>query len=1209
MKKRVLAIMLACLMLVSVLPMGAMAAEYKCPGEGVHNVNNCAYEVVQVVKPECGGKVYGYTLYSCKMCGEVFADGFALSEAKNHEWTIVGGTSCKDGGQRKCALCDKVEEAHEWEDSDYCDEARTCKYCGAQETDKDGNPITGKHVWEKEPTKIVSVPNEQTYESGSALFTCEECGDTELFEILAHDCMDNLNIVGATTAEDCEEAGYKAHAECRICGRWWFSENFFDNWKEVTKADMVTEPAGHKVQEGTEVITVAPSCTSTGLHSYICSECGEEIVDEVMPKAHDYIELEQNEVKVTCTTYGYKIFICANPNCPDGTKIETVKPTGHSKRPDDAVKYEATCTQNAYYEWICTNANCSTNNIAKEEIPNTKLNHELKKVEVASTCAEYAYSFWYCARVDEYGNPCCDGFEYVNYIKTQVNKIGEDGKVVIDPDTKKPVKEDYYIFLDDSYAIMSSQIQVAKGFSKTNHVIPENYTGIAPTCTTDGFAAFVCVACDVYTTVKLPATGHTKGEKVDVPATCQKPGYKGYACEDCDVILEPTPVPFVHKDVYASLDEAVAAHPHALAWQSYTIGDGQYPCENTTYYTAICSEIVNNKAVGCNKTILVKEAAGHVPAGELGARPVVELPLTIPMYDAVKLPDGLDADLYDLVGADDMSAYAVMNRYVFVDGGYVINNFYSWTEEPVNVMLVLKEGALDNLEFAAGAPACEVNGWTAQFECVLCGEWIASETYVAADEEAGIKEQHPELKALEHNKSNVVTAIKATCDTAGRTEGYDCSICKVSIKSEVIPALGHDWRYMGYTDNDDFQCDLMWCATCDIYTVQNYVAYCDHVWVADRDDEGNKAATCTKPGAQIYVCELCNVKNEVETGLADHVNKDGVIINECDKTDAKVDRNCVTCKEEIKYNGIGHVYTTEVVYGATCTEYGYTIQYCEHCDHYEYKINTAEKPIGHDWELTVVTNPKDPTEIIGGVYVCANCGEKMQTSEAVDAVIFSFEITNAADAKAAITDGSLIKVAVKVNGKNVGIWGLRMDIAYSENLKFESCEGASSDFMALANNNAKKDEAPYVSLFAQANGTEDYVVDGEATVAYLYFRVNKAVRHDLKDAEGKVISEEISISVKELNDVRNADGDKLPYSVINKSAKTVEFLDLDGDNMVSVNDVLAAYKLMTSGKNDARVDINKNGQIDVEDMNALYLYFIGAKDYAATVKVGISTKK
>ena len=84
MTKKIFAMFLAVLMVMSLLPVSAIAAGNKCPGKDVeHNMGNCDYTVVGVTKPTCGA--YGFTTYKCNVCKKTFADNIVPAVGA-HNW-------------------------------------------------------------------------------------------------------------------------------------------------------------------------------------------------------------------------------------------------------------------------------------------------------------------------------------------------------------------------------------------------------------------------------------------------------------------------------------------------------------------------------------------------------------------------------------------------------------------------------------------------------------------------------------------------------------------------------------------------------------------------------------------------------------------------------------------------------------------------------------------------------------------------------------------------------------------------------------------------------------------------------------------------------------------------------------------------------------------------------------------------------------------
>ena len=112
MTKKILAMFLAVLMVVSMLPASVLAAENDCPIEkGKHNLDNCAdYSVKAEVAATCTAG--GYTLYVCDVCGDTFM-GNPTAMLKHEKSSVVeeakAPTFTEAGNVTKyhCDLCDE----------------------------------------------------------------------------------------------------------------------------------------------------------------------------------------------------------------------------------------------------------------------------------------------------------------------------------------------------------------------------------------------------------------------------------------------------------------------------------------------------------------------------------------------------------------------------------------------------------------------------------------------------------------------------------------------------------------------------------------------------------------------------------------------------------------------------------------------------------------------------------------------------------------------------------------------------------------------------------------------------------------------------------------------------------------------------------------------------------------------------------------------
>lgn len=78
----------------------------------------------------------------------------------------------------------------------------------------------------------------------------------------------------------------------------------------------------------------------------------------------------------------------------------------------------------------------------------------------------------------------------------------------------------------------------------------------------------------------------------------------------------------------------------------------------------------------------------------------------------------------------------------------------------------------------AVAATCETTGLTEGSHCSVCGQILTAQTVIPATGHTVVKD----------------AAVAATCETTGLTEGSHCSVCgKVLTAQTVIPAAGHKW--------------------------------------------------------------------------------------------------------------------------------------------------------------------------------------------------------------------------------------------------------------------------------------------------------------------------------------------------------------------------------------------------------------------------------
>lgn len=469
MKKRILAVLLACLMIVSLLPMSALAASVadKCADKEEHTLAN-TFDAIKIddVDEGCGG--WSYTIYQCPDCSEYFADKFVENSGK-HQWTVkeqAVAATCTAPGKtvlKECANCGKTEGGvevakvpHQYVSVDgvNCQE-QVCKYCGEAKTAEED-----QHNWSKNPISIVEPTIENgKFVDGVAVYQCKDCGAIKTVTVKSHDCTESLKAVEGKVTTKCTVAGILAHFECTKCGAK-FVQNDKGAYVPVTDADLVYY--GH-------VLTTQhkdPTCTANGYDIEICTKC-EHIVKFTLidPKGHDY-DYEKKDAKAEL--------------------IENVK--------------APTCEKPGYHEITCGNG-CGVNK--QVEIP--ALKHDYHTVVVAATCAKPAYSYTYCANGDS-----CDAKE---------STLFQTGAGLADKDidrgctvTTATGKYKLVFSVGHKAGNVISVTYDAKGvLDPKNHEwkVMANADINTATCTKAGNMAYYCTNCSAYKVEEVDALGHT----------------------------------------------------------------------------------------------------------------------------------------------------------------------------------------------------------------------------------------------------------------------------------------------------------------------------------------------------------------------------------------------------------------------------------------------------------------------------------------------------------------------------------------------------------------------------------------------------------------------------------------------------------------------------------------------------------------------------
>ena len=235
-------------------------------------------------------------------------------------------------------------------------------------------------------------------------------------------------------------------------------------------------------------------------------------------------------------------------------------------------------------------------------------------------------------------------------------------------------------------------------------------------------------------------------------------------------------------------------------------------------------------------------------------------------------------------------------------------------------------------------PTCTTDG-VKTFTCTACGEILTEP-----------------VRASGHQSDGGTITLQPTC-TAEGSKTFRCKVCGADIRTEPIPATGH--QSDGGTITLQPTCGteglkVYRCKVCGAeLSSEKLPATGNHAW-----NGGVITAnpTCEQTGVKTFSCTICG-KTMTETIPALGHKWDAGVVTRWPTCSAAGTRlyTCSTCHatREESIPTISHKWTGRVIVDATCTEDGYTTDYCSVCGAWrEYDETDA---LGHDyadWRLT-----------------------------------------------------------------------------------------------------------------------------------------------------------------------------------------------------------------------------------------------------------------
>ena len=1219
--KKTIAIVIAALMLLSLIPVNAFAVDYKCPADlgQEHTTDNCDCEFYKAVPAKCNS--YGYNLYLCLGCEEYFADDFYFNDsAHNYELTSekVEATCTTDGKEAvyTCSNCgdviggETIKGGHDYqpkgEPTGDClnggEQLYECTVCG--DTYVDVIPGTGEgHKYNERPDSY-TAPTCGT--PGYAYFECinGNCGHVKVVEIevLEHDWVaatctapKTCSVCGATDGDPLGHDMVVTKNEGATCTTPGAYE------AECSRCDYsVSEEMDLLPHEYVEVQRKEPTCGAEGFVIYECKNCPANYQD-ILPKVdHEYELDKDHSLAPTCTLYGYDVYFCT---ACGAHKFDQKDPLGHNMV--ETGRTEPTCTAPGSYTLTCSR-DCGETDVI--EIPAT--GHSLQTDVVEATCHTYKVTTTYCTECD---------YEVV-VTGTEFDPDNHDIQVVHTnlPTCLEPGSDFNYCANCENVWWIDEIPALGHDFDAS---ITANVTVLSPaTCTEKSLLEVKCSRCDQTTVMEGEALGHNFTKFVQgVDSTCYAEGYTThYECTECGA--------------KNALYSVIEKKPHDL---QDTVVDPLCPIVDT-----------NGQVVQARPGYTLHKCQNSGCTFESKDN----------FVDYVYDPDIPYASIEDAQAVHPGLSLTPTPGYEFIKGDCYKPSVsaHHCADCGKEIHIVIGDGTgvhlWDVLVKSEQAPTCTENGYTAIVQCSRCGEFKGGEVIPAPghDWEAATCTTPKTCKvcsategeALGHTWVDATCTAPKTCSVCGETEGTAlghtwvdptctedgyCSVCGEA----GLPATGHTPKF---SYNVDANCTeigfIYWvCANCgdeDAHLITNFEAPLGHSYV----DVVEQDSTCITPGhtagSQCSVCGDWETATTVIPVKDYHWNGAEELYDICTNV-VEGSRYCVWCQATI---GMTHPAdkVTSFTVDPDCNSDGYTIELCTACNT-ETVTGYAPMREEHLWSAWQVGKVATITEPGWNYRYCECCidgdnlakVEKEYTSQkaaeddakgmtsfnyqkvitTVPGVLMYLDADNADAPGAGFTDGSLVALTITMDSIETQVWGTTFRVNHSANLEYVDCDYHAESI--FENYNVYENEANnFVSITATVPNVSDTevgetTIGGEMKFITLYFRVVNG------EIAGTSTTADFNVTNIEMIDKNN----NAKTVVAEDETITInKLMDVNADGYIGLSDILIGTK-MTTGEYgtdyDVAIDIDRNGIIEEYDLEMIMLFMNGALTYDQVV--------
>ncbi len=971
-----------------------------------------------VTDPTCTEK--GYTTHTCSRCSDSYVDTYvnALGHTENApELTGSKDATCGVAGYKDyrvtCSVChnevrtyrediaatglhteatrqDNVVEADCTHGGSY-DHVVYCTECLKVISTTPMTTQAKGHTWDsgtKDPDATCTTAGTMKYQC-----TVDGCDGTKEETIPAKGHTPGTPVVTRVEATYENPGSITTTTSCTVC------QAVISEQVEVIPPNSETCTHDFREVDGTRV---EPTCTEDGRVTMKCnSTCGYSYDKTLYATGHSWGEEQVVEhVDPNCTQPGYtiKAQYCTNGTCGAETNRTTTEllATGHASQPAVEENRKEYCTEQGSYDMVvyCSNANCPN---ANKEVSRTKyvvdpIGHTWNSGEVTTpaTCETDGVMTYTCTHT------CGDGVKCTATYTDVIGALGHEwnaGEQTEAPDCvnagemkytctrgcirtedipatghdeQEAVKEVHSTatcYREGSYDMVvycanancpnanKEVSRTAYTESKTAHTeaaaVTENE--IAATCISKGSYDKVvyCSVCEANgyvtelnrSTYSTPMTAHTYSAvgEVTTNPTCTDKGVMTYRCTGANC--------------QATRTEDIAALGHD--WDEGTITTPM-TCETAGVKTYNCKR--DNCIATKTETIV---ATGHAPQGAVEINQVTATCYREGGYDTVIRCGNAHCNKADNILSSEHTTLAKL----------------------------------------AHTPAEAVQENVVAADCTHAGSYNLVVRCQVADCKEVISTTPKTIAALGHSwEAEGEVTVEPNCKTDGEMT-YECTYVHTDgtpcneVKTEVIPALKHDYREVGRTDATCtvngtiyYECARVGCDGTTDRTKTETIVATGHVALPEAK-ENDIAATCTVAGGYDMVvrCDKCNdILSSSHTTIAaiGHSYDAGVVTTspKCEIPGVKT----YTCAHDAQHTyteevpALKHNYVEVSRTPAKCTVAGAINSECTICHGTK---SDSIPAIGHKMENPVTENSVTATCYREGGYdtvvYCENCDEEL----------------------------------------------------------------------------------------------------------------------------------------------------------------------------------------------------------------------------------------